>query len=142
MKLWRVAIFIFLAAALPGGVAQAGPERPSLSDADLQKAEKLYSQIRCVICEGQSLAGSQSRIAIAMRRSITEAIKNGQSEEQILHEMRKRYGDKILLSPPYQQNTYLLWLGPFVLLIIAGLWVTRFFKRPAGEQAHRGERGE
>lgn len=142
MKFWRVVIFIIFVAALPVGLAQAGTEQPSLSDADLQKAEKLYSQIRCVVCEGQSLAGSQSQIAIAMRRQIMAAIKRGQSEEQILREMRQRYGDKILLSPPYQQNTYLLWLGPFALLIIAGLWVMRFFRRPAAEQAQTGEQAE
>ena len=131
MKRWFYIFFsLVTVTGFMSGLSLAGNNanqtRPDLQD--IQKAEKIYDQVRCLVCDGQSLAGSQAQIAIAMRRNIMQNVQQGQSEARILEDLQAKYGDKILLSPPYQKNTYILWLLPVVILILAGIWLMRIFR--------------
>lgn len=93
----------------------------------------LLSQLRCVVCQNQSLADSDAMLAQSMQNKVYEMLQAGDSDETILSYLTLRYGDFILLEPPMTTKTYLLWLGPFVLLLCciigAGSVVSRIHTR-------------
>lgn len=73
-------------------------------------------QIRCLVCQNETLAESQADLAADLRREIRAQMEAGRSDEQITAFLTERYGDFVLYRPPLKPGTYLLWLGPFVLL--------------------------
>jgi len=78
----------------------------------------LAEQLRCLVCQNESLAGSRSDLALDLRREIRALMRQGQTDEQILAFMVGRYGDFVLYNPPVKSTTWLLWAGPFVLMLI------------------------
>ena len=76
----------------------------------------LYQKLRCLICQGQSIAESDAPFARDIRSFIDHSLKNGSSEKQILDRLVERYGSYILMKPPLQTNTLLLWAMPFLFL--------------------------
>ncbi len=82
----------------------------------------LIHEIRCVVCQGQSIAESQAPLANDLRRKVFEQLRQGKSEHDIKQYLIARYGDSILFSPPFSMRTVVLWLFPFVLLISAMLF--------------------
>lgn len=82
-----------------------------------QRFEKLTFELRCVVCQNQNLAESEAPIAGDLRHEISNMIKQGQTNKQIIQYLVHRYGDFILYNPPVVQKTWLLWFGPFVLLL-------------------------
>jgi cytochrome c-type biogenesis protein CcmH len=74
--------------------------------------------MRCLVCQNESLAGSRSELANDLRREIRTLIQEGKSDDQIRSFMVERYGDFVLYRPPVKPITWLLWIGPFVILII------------------------
>ena len=76
----------------------------------------LYQKLRCLICQGQSVAESDAPFARDIRSFIDHSLKNGRSEKQILDHLVERYGSYILMKPPLQTNTLLLWATPFLFL--------------------------
>ena len=93
--------------------------------ADEARTRSLAASLRCVVCQGQSLADSQAEIAIEMRAVIHEKVAAGESDEEILHYFTERYGDSILTSPPVKQSTLPLWLAPPLLLGLGLLLIRR-----------------
>ena len=83
--------------------------------------EKLTFELRCAVCQNQSLADSDAPLAQDLRREIHSMMLDGMSDAQIKQFMVDRYGDFVLYRPPVQANTWLLWLGPLLMLIIGGL---------------------
>ncbi|MFT5502435.1 MAG: cytochrome c-type biogenesis protein CcmH [Gammaproteobacteria bacterium] len=91
---------------------------------------QLINELRCLVCQNQNLSGSNSDLAKDLRRQTFEMLTAGNSSEQVVDFMVQRYGDFVLYRPPLQQNTWLLWLGPFVLLsIVLMLMINRFRKK-------------
>ena len=90
-----------------------------------QRLISISEEMRCLVCQNESLAGSRSDLANDLRREIRTLIKEGKSDDQIRHFMVERYGDFVLYRPPVKPITWLLWIGPFVILMIgiAGLFV-------------------
>jgi cytochrome c-type biogenesis protein CcmH len=82
----------------------------------------LASELRCLVCQNQTIADSNADLALDLRREIREQIKAGKSDAQILEFMTTRYGDFVLYRPPLKMTTILLWFGP-ALLVIAGIVV-------------------
>ena len=78
----------------------------------------LAEQLRCLVCQNESLAGSRSDLALDLRREIRSLMRQGQTDEQILAFMVGRYGDFVLYNPPVKSTTWLLWAGPFVLMLL------------------------
>ena len=117
-------IALFLLFLLPSLVtAQVKIEdKPSDDPVVEERLAKLSHELRCLKCQNQTLADSPSSIAADLRREIREQIKAGKSDKEILAFLTQRYGDFILYRPRVTPMTYLLWFGPFVLLI-AGLIV-------------------
>jgi len=96
-----------------------------------ERARDIGEQLRCVVCQNQSIEESEADLAIDMKRIVRDRIAAGDSDEDIIAYMRDRYGDYVLLKPPVQSNTYLLWFGPF-LLVLCGLgWFVLRSKRNA-----------
>lgn len=80
---------------------------------------QLFEQIRCLVCQNQSLADSQAPLAIDLRREVRELIELGYSEEQIFDYLTQRYGDFVLYRPRFNTVNAILWLGPACMLFIA-----------------------
>ena len=88
-----------------------------------QRLIRISEEMRCLVCQNESLAGSRSDLANDLRREIRTLIQEGKSDDQIRSFMVERYGDFVLYRPPVKPITWLLWIGPFVILAmgIAGL---------------------
>jgi cytochrome c-type biogenesis protein CcmH len=109
------ALLFLLAAQAPGG--DTGPQ--TLSDPKLEaRAVELQKQLRCLVCAGESLDESNAQLAGDLRRFIRIRIAGGESNDQVKQELVARYGDVILMEPPLMPQTYLLWFGPLLVLII------------------------
>lgn len=93
------------------------------------RMKNLTKQLRCLVCQNETLADSQAQLAEDLRREIREQIKAGKSDQEILAYATQRYGDFILYNPPVKATTYLLWFGPFLLLVIGTIFLFRFLKQ-------------
>jgi cytochrome c-type biogenesis protein CcmH len=102
-----------------------------------RRAVQLSEQLRCLVCQNQSIAESNADLAVDLRRQINEQIAAGRTDGEIVDFMVQRYGDFVLYRPPFKAATLLLWLGP-ALLLLAGLWalarVLRSRNRAADER--------
>ena len=88
------------------------------SDAELDaRLNALSRQLRCLVCQNETLADSRADLALDLRREIREQMKAGRTDEQITAFLTARYGDFVLYRPSLKPTTYVLWFGPFVLLI-------------------------
>jgi len=85
-----------------------------------QRVAAIAAELRCLVCQNQSIAESNADLAVDLRRQIREQLKEGRSERDVLDFMVQRYGDFVLYRPPVKASTWLLWFGPFGLLL-AGL---------------------
>lgn len=94
-----------------------------------QRMKALTQQLRCLVCQNETLAESQADLAEDLRREIREQIKAGKSDQEILGFLTQRYGDFVLYNPPVKATTYLLWFGPFLLLIAGTALLYRYLKR-------------
>ena len=113
--------------------AEAAPAPDTLPDpAQEARARALQKELRCLVCQGESLDESNASLAVDLRRLIRARIKAGDSDEAIKNFLVSRYGDFILMQPPFETPTYALWLAPFGVLILgAGIaaWVVVQAKR-------------
>ena len=102
------------------GTALAREAPPAAPDPALEKrAIALTEQLRCLVCQNQSIADSHADLAIDLKNQVREKLKQGQSEQQIIDYMVARYGDFVLYKPPVMATTVPLWFGPFALLLLA-----------------------
>jgi cytochrome c-type biogenesis protein CcmH len=90
---------------------------------------RLINELRCAVCQNQNLAASDADLAKDLRRQTYEMLIKGQSSQQVVEFMVARYGDFVLYRPQFKPSTYLLWLGPFLLLIVVLYLVTRKLRR-------------
>ncbi len=96
-----------------------------------QQYADLIEELRCVVCQNQSVGDSNAELAQDVRDLVRTKISNGESTEQITDFMVERYGDFVLYNPPLKAKTYVLWLGPLVLVLIAFLMLVYFIRRHA-----------
>jgi cytochrome c-type biogenesis protein CcmH len=82
-----------------------------------QRMRALTEQLRCLVCQNETLADSRADLAEDLRKQVREQMKAGKSDQEILAYLTQRYGDFVLYNPPVKATTYLLWFGPFILLI-------------------------
>jgi cytochrome c-type biogenesis protein CcmH len=134
MKRFVALVFTLL---LTSSAAWAGEAAPSAADPALEKRVMAISEeLRCLVCQNQSLADSHADLAVDLKNQVREKLKQGMSERQIVDYMVERYGDFVLYRPPLKATTFLLWFGPFVLLA-AGL--AALFVRLAKRRGSAGE---
>ena len=118
-------LVLFSAAAFAQGTA-----RPLAEDEAVERrVVAIAEELRCLVCQNESLAGSRADLAQDLRRQIREQIKAGRSDDQILAYMTDRYGDFIRYRPPLKGTTVALWTGPFVLLAVAAGGVAWYVRR-------------
>jgi cytochrome c-type biogenesis protein CcmH len=104
--------------------AQA-PDEPTytvpLADPALEaRAKALQRELRCLVCQGQSIDESNAPLAADLRRLIRDQIKAGQTDDQIKGFLVARYGAFVLMKPPVREDTYFLWFGPAILILVGG----------------------
>jgi cytochrome c-type biogenesis protein CcmH len=105
-------------------VASAKEAAPAAADPVLEaRMLRITSELRCLVCQNQTIADSHADLAIDLRRQVREMLQAGQNEQQISDYMTARYGDFVLYRPPFKAATALLWIGPGVMVILglAGL---------------------
>jgi cytochrome c-type biogenesis protein CcmH len=127
--------------ALPGGAAaqaasaSIGPQaRPMALDPELEeRVLKIAAELRCLVCQNETIAVSNADLAVDLRSQVREQLRAGKSPAEIRAYMVARYGDFVLYTPPVKPTTYLLWAGPFVLLLAMAfvLWRTLSRRREA-----------
>jgi cytochrome c-type biogenesis protein CcmH len=98
--------------------AYAAEAPPASNDPVLDaKVNKIASELRCLVCQNQTIADSHAELAVDLRNQVREMVKNGQTEQQITEYMTARYGDFVLYRPPFNAATALLWVGPGVMVV-------------------------
>ncbi|MDM0034417.1 cytochrome c-type biogenesis protein CcmH [Variovorax sp. J22P271] len=111
--------------ALALATAIAAPSEAQLD----ARVHALSQQLRCVVCQNQTLADSQAELAVDLRRQIREQLRSGAGDEAVKAYLVQRYGDFVLYDPPLKPATWLLWFGPLLLLALAALAVVRSRRR-------------
>ncbi len=81
------------------------------------KVNKITAELRCLVCQNQTIADSHAELAVDLRNQVREMVKNGQTDQQITEYMTARYGDFVLYRPPFNAATALLWVGPGVMVV-------------------------
>ena len=93
------------------------------------KTREIAQNIKCLVCQNQSIDESNSELAKDLKKLIEEKLNDGLDEEEIYTFLRERYGDYILLKPPLNTNTILLWFLPFIILVFSSIYIFKFFKK-------------
>jgi len=108
------------------GSGALGPEAAPMTDEPVLEARllKLSEELRCLVCQNESLASSRAELADDLRREVRSLLSEGKTDQQVKNFLVERYGDFVLYRPEIKPMTWLLWFGPFVLLFgaVAGLW--------------------
>lgn len=91
------------------------------TQAEKERFHRLSEELRCLVCQNQTLADSDAELAADLRREVEQLMLAGRSDDEIKSWLVDRYGDFVLYRPPLQRNTWFLWLGPFILLGSGGL---------------------
>lgn len=136
------ALLLALALLAPWAAAQPAGDPAPLQFRDAAEERRfhaLVSELRCVMCQNQSLADSNAQIAVDLRREVLELMRQGKSDAEIKDFLVARYGEFVLYRPEVASNTWLLWFGPGLVLLGGGLVVWRIVRRRAATVAAIGE---
>jgi cytochrome c-type biogenesis protein CcmH len=124
---------LFLSLLLLCCIAPVVNAKEAQSSADDPVIEKrlmnLSQELRCLVCQNETLADSRADLAEDLRREIREQMKAGKTDREIIAFLTQRYGDFVLYRPPVKPTTYLLWFGPFVLLLVGLAILFRYVKQ-------------
>ena len=111
------------------------PDQPLQSPGAEARARRLFTVVRCVVCQHESIADSPAGIAGDMRRLVREQIAAGATDQEVRDDLVRRYGDYVLFTPPVRTGTWLLWFGPGVLVLAGGAALVFFARRRPQETA-------
>ena len=126
----RFAVQLLLLCSLTGVVAAQQTAQPLAEDPEIEKRLQALSQeLRCLVCQNETLADSRAGLAEDLRREIREQMKAGKTDKEIIAFLTARYGDFVLYRPRVTPTTYLLWFGPFVLLAVGLIFLYRQLKQ-------------
>ncbi|MFZ2852967.1 MAG: cytochrome c-type biogenesis protein [Rhodocyclaceae bacterium] len=126
MKRWLIILALMLGAA----ALQAKEAAPLAVDERVEKRMVAISdELRCLVCQNESLSGSHAELANDLRREIRTLIKDGKSDAEIMDFMVSRYGDFVRYRPPLKGTTLLLWFGPAALLLLGLFVLIRYLRR-------------
>lgn len=119
---------------LLAGIACAKDATPLAEDPAVeQRLITIAEELRCLVCQNESLAGSRADLAEDLRREVRTLIKQGKSDQEIKDFLVSRYGDFVLYRPPVKPSTWLLWLGPFVFLVAGMAVLVGYLRRRTGK---------
>lgn len=138
--------WLMLISLLLSGQVWAGEARPLADDPVIEaRLKHLAVELRCLVCQNQTLADSNAPLAEDLRREVREMIAKDMSDKEIIEFLVARYGDFVLYRPPLKPTTTLLWVGPFVLLAIGATALVMTLRRrshkvvdvPVTDEEHR-----
>jgi cytochrome c-type biogenesis protein CcmH len=127
----KVLVILALLLAFASAIPAQDADDPQLD----QRVQTFSQELRCLVCQNETLADSQAMLAVDLKRQIREQMKAGKTDKEILAYLTDRYGDFVLYRPPVKKQTYLLWFGPFILLA-AGLYLLFRYIRSRRSQIH------
>ena len=138
--------WLMLMVLLTPGLVWAGEAKPLAEDPVAEaRLKHLAVELRCLVCQNQTLADSNAPLAEDLRREVREMIAKNMSDQEIIDFLVQRYGDFVLYRPPVKATTTLLWLGPFLLLVGGGIALVLVLRRrgqamtdaPVTDEEHR-----
>ncbi|MET0065225.1 MAG: cytochrome c-type biogenesis protein [Candidatus Thiodiazotropha sp.] len=94
----------------------------------------IIEEMRCLVCQNESLAGSNADLAVDLRNEIYDMMKQGHGKDDIIKFMVARYGDFVLYNPPLKPTTYPIWFGPLIIFVVGALVLLRILKRKSRSQ--------
>ncbi|UZR30931.1 cytochrome c-type biogenesis protein [Methylococcus mesophilus] len=124
-------LILCLCGLLAGHAADAMEVRQFDDPAKQERYETLIKDVRCLVCQNQSLAESDAELAKDLRTEVYNIIESGKSSEEAVQFLTDRYGDFVLYRPPFKSITLLLWLGPFLLLAGGAVFLWKQARRRA-----------
>ena len=129
----RLALIAVVALALAGSARAVTPDE-QLADRKLEaRARTLSQELRCLVCQNQSIDDSAAPLAHDLRVILRERLAAGDSDQQAMAYLVRRYGDFVLLRPPFQADTWALWLGPLAVLLLGGAGVGLYMRGRAAK---------
>lgn len=143
MKRYAILANMLLSLLLFASTAHAVDSAPAFEDPTLQaRYEALTHQLRCLVCQNETIADSGATLAGDLRRELREQLAAGKSDDEVLKFMTDRYGAFVLYKPPFEARTVLLWLGPAILLLIGVAVAARIILQRAKLAATQGDQDE
>jgi cytochrome c-type biogenesis protein CcmH len=121
----RIFLFLIFSLIIPATFAESMDLYPFPRASQQQQFQGLINQLRCMVCQNQNLADSNADLAKDLRRQVYEMVLANKSDQEIKQYMISRYGDFILFKPPFKIQTMVLWLAPFLFLLIGLLILWR-----------------
>jgi len=115
LQFFFMLLFLFVSLDVQARVEVLEFKTPEHED----RYQKLINELRCMVCQNQNLADSNAEVAQDLRKKTHQLVEEDQSEQQIIDYMVARYGEFVLYRPPFKSSTIFLWVGPFVILLIA-----------------------
>lgn len=120
---------ILVAGCLCAPLKAQEQEPISLTTEQEQRYHRLTNELRCLVCQNQSIAESNAPLAQDLKERVRRQISEGRSDEEIRNYMRDRYGDFVLYKPPFNAVTAVLWISPLILLGIGAIWLALRMRR-------------
>ncbi len=137
------ALIVLLLTLLIAGGALAREATPLAADEAVEKRLiNIAEELRCLVCQNESLAGSHADLAEDLRREVRALIKQGKTDQEIKDFLVSRYGDFVLYRPPVKPTTWALWIGPFVFLIVGIAGLVAYLRRRGQQVVVKGLSGE
>jgi len=132
---------IFFSSLLFLSISRAVEPDEILQNSELEKrARNISSNLRCIVCQNQSIDDSDAPLARDLRILVRERLVSGDTDQDVIDYVVSRYGEFVLLSPPFKPITYLLWLGPAIILIFGFVYLWSFYRqRKDGSFAEKEE---
>ena len=118
----RALIVLIMAVLWSVAIAVAQDGSPGSAEEIDARTEAISKTLRCVVCQNQSIYDSNAPLAEDMRNLVRKRVEAGDTNDEAREYLRERYGDYVLMSPPLQMNTILLWTGPIFLVLIGLVW--------------------
>ena len=127
---------LLLAIAAVFCIAAASDPAERLPDPSQEaRARTIFREVRCLVCQNESIDDSEAQLAGDLRRIVRQQVAAGRSDEQIRQFLVARYGEFVLLKPPFSAGNLALWAGPFVVVIVGGLLLLVLLRRRASPEA-------
>ena len=132
MRHWLFPIMLLL---LISFAAHAIGPLPFRNNAERLRFQSLTSQLRCLVCQNESLASSNAKLAQDLRALVFKMMQAGKTNQQIKQYLVNRYSDYVLYDPPLKPSNYALWFGPFIFLILGGVGVLLYLRKRTSSAA-------
>ncbi len=128
-------LLLVLLLSSSAALAQPAPQMNTFDPATARREHELALQLRCLVCQNQTIADSNAPLAADLRNRVREQIAAGKTDREIIDYMTARYGDFVLYRPPFKATTALLWLGPLLLLVAGAVIALRVVRSRRAAQA-------